>query len=68
MIKLFKNCGEKLNICIGAKEKSGGWVGGWVDGWLNGGCKSRFKNCLQQSKRHPGENGNKTCVITIVRY
>jgi hypothetical protein len=23
----------------------GGWMGGWV-----GGCKSRFKDCLQQSK------------------
>jgi hypothetical protein len=23
---------------------------GWVDGWM-GGCKSRFKDCLQQSKR-----------------
>jgi hypothetical protein len=22
-----------------------GWMGGWV-----GGCKSRFKDCLQQSK------------------
>jgi hypothetical protein len=24
----------------------GGWMGGWV-----GGCKSRFKDCLQQSKK-----------------
>ena len=27
----------------------GGWMGGWVDGWM-GGCKSRVKDCLQQSK------------------
>jgi hypothetical protein len=28
-------------------------VPGWVDGWM-GGSKSRFKDCLQQSKReHP---------------
>jgi hypothetical protein len=27
----------------------GGWVDGWVGGWV-GGCKSRFKDCLQQSK------------------
>jgi hypothetical protein len=26
-----------------------GWVGGWMDGWV-GGSKSRFKDCLQQSK------------------
>ena len=26
-----------------------GWVGGWMDGWM-GGSKSRFKDCLQQSK------------------
>ena len=25
-----------------------GWVGGWMDGWV-GGCKSRVKDCLQQS-------------------
>jgi hypothetical protein len=31
----------------------GGWMGGWMDGWMGGwvgGCKSRFKDCLQQSK------------------
>jgi hypothetical protein len=30
-----------------------GWMDGWVDGWVGGwvgGCKSRFKDCLQQSK------------------
>jgi hypothetical protein len=27
-----------------------GWMGGWVGGWM-GGCKSRFKDCLQQSKK-----------------
>jgi hypothetical protein len=27
----------------------GGWVGGWVGGWMDG-SKSRFKDCLQQSK------------------
>ena len=27
----------------------GGWVGGWVGGWMDG-CKSRVKDCLQQSK------------------
>jgi hypothetical protein len=30
-----------------------GWMGGWVDGWMGvwtGGCKSCFKDCLQQSK------------------
>ena len=27
----------------------GGWVGGWMGGWV-GGSKSRFKDCLQQSK------------------
>ena len=30
-----------------------GWVGGWMDGWMGGwmdGCKSRVKDCLQQSK------------------
>ena len=26
-----------------------GWVGGWMDGWMDG-RKSRFKDCLQQSK------------------
>jgi hypothetical protein len=25
-------------------------VDGWMDGWMDG-CKSRFKDCLQQSKR-----------------
>jgi hypothetical protein len=25
-------------------------VDGWMDGWM-GGCKSRFKDCLQQSTR-----------------
>jgi hypothetical protein len=24
-------------------------MGGWMDGWM-GGSKSRFKDCLQQSK------------------
>jgi hypothetical protein len=24
-------------------------MGGWMGGWM-GGCKSRFKDCLQQSK------------------
>jgi hypothetical protein len=31
----------------------GGWLGGWVDGWVGGwvgGRKSRFKDCLHQSK------------------
>jgi hypothetical protein len=31
-----------------------GWVGGWMGGWVSewvGGSKSRFKDCLQQSKR-----------------
>ena len=27
----------------------GGWEGGWMDGWMDG-RKSRFKDCLQQSK------------------
>jgi hypothetical protein len=27
----------------------GGWMDGWVGGWMDG-CKSRFKDCLQQSK------------------
>jgi hypothetical protein len=27
----------------------GGWMDGWMGGWM-GGCKSRFKDCLQQSK------------------
>ena len=26
-----------------------GWMGGWVGGWVDG-RKSRFKDCLQQSK------------------
>jgi hypothetical protein len=26
-----------------------GWMDGWVDGWMDG-SKSRFKDCLQQSK------------------
>ena len=26
-----------------------GWMGGWVGGWMDG-HKSRFKDCLQQSK------------------
>jgi hypothetical protein len=26
-----------------------GWMDGWVDGWIDG-SKSRFKDCLQQSK------------------
>ena len=26
------------------------WVGGWMDVWVGGG-KSRFTDCLQQSKR-----------------
>jgi hypothetical protein len=29
----------------------GGWVDGWMGGWM-GGCKSRFKDCLQQSKNY----------------
>jgi hypothetical protein len=26
-----------------------GWMDGWMDGWVDG-SKSRFKDCLQQSK------------------
>ena len=26
-----------------------GWMGGWMGGWMDG-SKSRFKDCLQQSK------------------
>jgi hypothetical protein len=32
-----------------------GWVDGWMDGWMEGwvgGTKSRFKDCLQQSKNN----------------
>jgi hypothetical protein len=32
-----------------------GWVDGWVGGWV-GGCKSRFKDCLQQSKIGNGDS------------
>jgi hypothetical protein len=32
----------------------GGWVGGWVDG-----SKSRFKDCLQQSKKGKKEKEGK---------
>ena len=28
----------------------GGWVGEWVDGRVGAGRKSRFKDCLEQSK------------------
>jgi hypothetical protein len=28
-----------------------GWVDGWVGGWMDG-SKSRFKDCLQQSKTY----------------
>ena len=28
----------------------GGWRGGWMDGWMDG-CKSRVKDCLQQSTK-----------------
>ena len=36
-----------------ANENLGRWMGGWMDGWMDGwvdGCKSRVKDCLQQSK------------------
>ena len=40
------------------KKYSPGWVGGWVggrmDGWMDG-RKSRFKDCLQQSKTMNGD-------------
>ena len=39
---------EKLNIC-NPKVKIQRWVDVWVNGWVGGG-KSRFKDCLQQSK------------------
>jgi hypothetical protein len=29
-------------------------MGGWMDGWM-GGCKSRNKDCLQQSKTIGGQ-------------
>jgi hypothetical protein len=35
-----------------------GWMDGWMDGWMGGwvgGCKSRFKDCLQQSKTWTGK-------------
>ena len=35
---------EKLVILI-----MDGWINGWMDGWVGRG-KSRFKDCLQQSK------------------
>jgi hypothetical protein len=39
-----------------------GWVGGWVDGWVDG-SKSRFKDCLQQSKIFP-----RLCVLQTARF
>ena len=39
-------------------KNSGGWVDGqvseWVGVWMYG-CESRFKNCLQQSKKYANE-------------
>ena len=34
-----------------------GWVDGWVGVWMDG-RKSRFKDCLQQSKNFLGDWGN----------
>ena len=31
-------------------KKSAGWVEGCVGGWMGEGSKSRFKDCLKQSK------------------
>ena len=36
-----------------------GLMDGWIDGWM-GGCKSRLKDCLQQSKTL---NREKTLVV-----
>jgi hypothetical protein len=41
--------GGWMNGEVGGWVGLGGLVGGWVDGWM-GGSKSRFKDCLQQSK------------------
>jgi hypothetical protein len=32
-------------------------VPGWMGGWM-GGCKSRFKDCLQQSTKCPVRNAS----------
>ena len=64
--KSWKKSGKKLQwlkklvaemIVLSTKtmfnnEKSivlGGWINGWMGGWMDV-CKSRFKDCLQQSK------------------
>ena len=43
----------KDGCALQAHKYSPGWMDGWVDGWMGGwmdGRKSRFKDCLQQSK------------------
>jgi hypothetical protein len=45
-----QNEGHKQYWC---SFSSCSWVDGWVGGWMGGcigGSKSRFKDCLQQSK------------------
>jgi hypothetical protein len=50
-----------------------GWMGGWMIGWMDG-SKSRFKDCLQQSKTttspyHPKTNAQvEVCNKTIATY
>ena len=48
IIKFMKLLKWFLIIII--KKYSPGWVDGWVDVGVDG-CKSRFKDCLQQSKK-----------------
>ena len=48
---MVRNCVENFEMKILNEFKLNKKVGcsGWVDGWM-GGCKSRVKDCLQQSK------------------
>jgi hypothetical protein len=45
----------------------GGWVDGWTDGWV-GGCKSHFKDCLQQSKTQFLKVCNVGWVLALIKH
>ena len=47
---LEKSSAKKLNndLLINTTMFLDGWMDGYVSGWVDG-CKSRFKDCLQQS-------------------
>ena len=50
------------------------WVGWWVDGWVSGWVKSRFNDCLHQSKSSSfalksrfshGDISDKYCLLSL---